>query len=137
MSLVEMLVSLAITAMLLTAMAAAYAAASDAVRDNDQFFRASQACRVSVNQILAQVRTCQGGVVDPTNLELTNADGQKRTYWYDAASKKLVMTIDGLTPITATLASNVDNAVFSANKDASGQVAISVDMTVKVGRNQI
>ena len=72
-SLIEALISLAIAAMLLTAVAAAYAAASDAIKANDQFFRASQAARVTVNQITKEVRTCQSGVVDATSLELTTA----------------------------------------------------------------
>jgi type II secretory pathway pseudopilin PulG len=136
-SLIEALISLAITATLLTAVAAAYAAASDAVRMNDQFFRAAQAARVSVNQIMAQVRSAQAGAVDLNSLQLTLADGQQRTYSLDTTTNKLMVTIDGVTPVTAPLASNVSSLQFTADKDASGHVSISMNITIKVGSNQI
>ncbi len=53
-SLAEVMISLAISAMLLTAVAAAFTASSEAIEQNDQFFRASQAARVSMNQILTE-----------------------------------------------------------------------------------
>jgi prepilin-type N-terminal cleavage/methylation domain-containing protein len=131
-SLIEALISLAIAAMLLTAVAAAYAAASDAIKANDQFFRASQAARVTVNQITKEVRTCQSGVVDTTTLELTTAGGQIRTYAYDATTKKLMMSIDAPVPMTAPIASNVEKVLFQTE----GQT-ISVSITVKVGVNEV
>jgi type II secretory pathway pseudopilin PulG len=142
MSLVEALISLAITATLLTAVAAAYAAASDAVRMNDQFFRATQAARVSVNQIMAQVRGAAGGAVSDNSLEVTLGGpaantGQKRTYTWDPTTKKLKVTIDGVTPVTATMASNVTSCLFTADKDAEDHVAISMAITIKVGNNQV
>src|SRR3982750_3423487 len=79
-SLIEALISLAIIASLLTAVGMAYNAAADAIQINDQFFRASQAARVSVNYIMAEVRKCQSGIVGDTTLELTTATGVKHTY---------------------------------------------------------
>jgi type II secretory pathway pseudopilin PulG len=57
-SLVELLISLAITAMLLTAVATSYSASASAIEVNDQLFRATQSGRVSLAQILAAVRKC-------------------------------------------------------------------------------
>jgi hypothetical protein len=55
-SLVEALIALAITAMLLTAIAAAFTSTAEAMQINDQFFRASQASRVSVARVMSQAR---------------------------------------------------------------------------------
>jgi prepilin-type N-terminal cleavage/methylation domain-containing protein len=55
-SLVEVMISLAITSMLLTAIAAAFHSSTQVITENDQFFRATQAARVALNQILSEVR---------------------------------------------------------------------------------
>jgi type II secretory pathway pseudopilin PulG len=131
-SLVEALISLSITAALLTAVGAAYQSAARAIEVNDQFFRASQAARVSVNQVMAEVRKCQAGLVDPTELEITTASGETRTYNYDSTNKRLTMTIDGVLPVTHTMASNVGSLQF----DTDGQT-ISMTITVQVGNNSV
>ena len=129
-SLIEALISLAIIASLLTAVGMAYAASADAIQINDQFFRASQASRVCLNQVLSEVRKCQSGVVADTSLEITTSAGSKRTYFLDEG--KLKVTIDGITPVTYRLASNVD----SLHYDTDGST-ISMTVTVKVGENAI
>jgi hypothetical protein len=132
-SLVEALISLAIAATLLTAVAAACSAASDAIKMNDQFFRASQAARVSVNQIISQVRTCQSGVVSSTSLELTAANGQRCTYALDTDSRKLTLTLEDLVPpVTHTMASNVGTLQFLTDGKT-----IAMTITVEVGHNQV
>jgi prepilin-type N-terminal cleavage/methylation domain-containing protein len=131
-SLIESLVSLTISATLLTAVAAAYKGANDAVRLNDEFFRASQAARVSVNQVMAEVRKCQSGVVDKPYLELITATGQTRTYVYDPEQATLTMTIDGPVPTTVKMASNVTSCEF----DTDG-TTISMTVVIQVGNNQI
>jgi type II secretory pathway pseudopilin PulG len=130
-SLIEALISLAIVASLLAAVGAAYAAAADAIRVNDEFFRASQAARVAVNQILAEVRRCQSGVVADTSLELTTDLGVKRTYFLDENSR-LKMTIDGIIPVTYSLVSNISSIKF----DTDGET-ISMTVTVHVGNNEV
>lgn len=131
-SLVEALVSLAIVASLLTAVGAAYHASADAIQMNDQFFRASQAARVSVNHIMAEVRKCQSGVVSDDTLELTTATGETRTYTLDETDKKLKMTISGLVPTTCTMARNLDSLKF----DTDGET-ISMTITVHIGNNHV
>lgn len=131
-SLVECLISLAIIASLLTAIGVAYQAAAATIEVNDRFFRASQAARVSVNQVIAEVRKCQSGVVADTSLELTTADGTKRTYAWDEDNKKLTMTVDGVTPTTYNMAHNIDMVHF----DTDGET-ISMTITVNVNDNRI
>jgi prepilin-type N-terminal cleavage/methylation domain-containing protein len=132
MSLAEVLIGLAITASLLTAVAAAFQASASGITLNDQFTRASQAARVSVNQIMAQVRKCQSGVVGDTSLELTDDAGNVTTYAFDASTSKLTVTIDGITPVTHTMASNVQRVSF-----ATDGKTISMTVTVKIGNNAV
>ena len=131
--LIELLVSLAISSALLTAVGVAYAASAQAIEANDQFFRASQAARVSVNQIMAEVRKCQSGVVDTASVEISPAVGEKKLYAFDSASHRLTLTLpDQLTPPTYTLAHNVTSALFYTD----GQT-ISMTVTVKIGNNEV
>jgi hypothetical protein len=108
----------------------AYSASADAIRINDEFFRASQAARISVNQVMAEVRKCQSGVVADTSLEITTSAGSKRTYFLDDG--KLKVTIDGITPVTYKLASNVGSLHF----DTDGST-ISMTVTVQISDNKI
>lgn len=131
--LVELIVSLAIAAMLLTAVGAAYAATTSAIEMNDQFFRASQGARVSIGQIMAEVRRCQSGVVDDPSLEMTTQLGQKRLYTYDPDNKRITMTLpDEVEAPTYVLARNVDAAVFYTDG-----ATIAMRVTVKIGTNQV
>lgn len=133
-SLVEVLISLAITAMLLTAVSAAYVASAQAIEINDQFFRASQAARVSVTRISSELRKCRSGTLygDDT-LELITASGEKHTYKHDAVNKRLTLTLDALpAPMTYKLASNVEKAEFFSNGKS-----VSVNVVVAVGKNSV
>ena len=139
-SLAEVMISLAISAMLLTAVAAAFSASSEAIEINDEFFRASQAARVSMNQILTEVR--RANPVDAVNskandLAMVGHDGNPRDYIYDAASKKLKLDTHTPGKPQYTLASNCTNATFTYDI-VSGQVMrVSVTIIVQVDRNTI
>jgi type II secretory pathway pseudopilin PulG len=131
--LVELLVSLGIAASLLTAVAAAYAATTSAIQMNDEFFRASQAARVSINQVMAEVRKCQSGIVDDQSLEVSNQTGEKRVYAFDGANNRLTLTFpEAVVPVTYTLARNVDDVHFYTD----GQT-ISMVVTIEVGKNSV
>ena len=131
--LVELLVSLAIAASLLTAIAVAYAATTDAIRVNDEFFRASQAARVSINHIMAEVRKCTGGIVDSEVMELTTASGERRTYSFDRGNHVLTLTLpDHVDSPTYALARNVDNVEFFTDERT-----MSMTVTIEVGRNKV
>jgi Tfp pilus assembly protein PilW len=132
-SLVEALISLAITAMLLTSVAAAFHASTAAIEMNDQFYRASQAARVSLNQIMTQVRKCQSGVVAPSSLTLTTETGQDRTFALSGTDLTMTLILPGdTTASTFKLASNVKTLQFSTDGKS-----ISMLVTVLVGDNQV
>src|SRR5438132_4535315 len=82
---VEALISLAICAALLTAVAAAFRASADAIEQNDQFFRATQAARVALTRILTQVRRGTPATDSTSsNLHLLTDNGLDVSYHYDS-----------------------------------------------------
>src|ERR1041384_6192160 len=79
-SIVEVLISLAITSVLLTAVSAAFTASSEAVENNDEFFRATQAARVSMTQILTEVRRAKSvNVSSSTKLDMITFEDHDRS----------------------------------------------------------
>src|SRR5689334_4299813 len=58
MGLIEIMIALTICAVLLVACATAFTASASAINNNDAFMRCSQAGRVTLNQILAEIRNC-------------------------------------------------------------------------------
>src|SRR5206468_3507358 len=87
---VEALVALAICAALLTAVAAAFRASADAVQQNDQFFRATQAARVALSRMLTQVRRGTPATNSTSsNLHLLTDTGQDVSYHYDSSTHQL------------------------------------------------
>src|SRR5215218_3043001 len=133
-SLVEVLIALSITAMLLTAVAAAFSASAKAIELNDQFFRATQAARVSVNRIVADLRRCDHGTVYGTNvLEITTTTGSTHSYTFDAANKRLTLT-QGVAPdvTVSQLASEVESCSFYTDN-----ASVGMNIIVNVGNNKI
>src|SRR4051812_10171530 len=143
------MISLAISAMLLTAAAAAFPASSDAIEVNDQFFRASQAARVSMTQILTEVRRSNAMAIpavltNQNSLSMWTHDNKDRTYKYVSAEQKLkLITNDVLTDPDYTLASNCTSTVFDFDKDTDLVTGapyisrVSVTIVVKVSGNVI
>jgi prepilin-type N-terminal cleavage/methylation domain-containing protein len=149
-SLVEVMIGLVIAASLLTAAAVAFNASSQVVERNEAFFRATQAARVSMHQILTQVR--RGSVnLASTQQELrlitaaTDGGGgdDDVTYKYLPAEKKLVLvTNDDLTDPDYVLANNVTALSFAAEPGqdytkAPCVVRVTVRIRVQVGDNDV
>jgi len=133
MSLVEVMISLAISAGLLTAVAAAFSASVDAVDMNDQCARAINAARVSVSQVMTEARRCQTGVVGGTSLELTLPSGEIRTYNFDSTAKTLTVTSVLMgSPNTHPMARNVSDVQFLTDGKT-----ISMMITVTIGTNSV
>jgi prepilin-type N-terminal cleavage/methylation domain-containing protein len=144
MGLVEVMISLAIAATLLTAAAAAFTASARAVEANDTFFRASQAARVSLNQILTEVRRSWSvDVSSPYKLDMETHDLRDRSYVYDATTQTLkLVTNDVTTDPDYTLCNNVTSQSFSEDTvtDSNGithTVRVSVTLVIKVGENSV
>ena len=149
-SLIEVLMALALTAMLLTAAGMAFQVSADSVQANDEFFRATQAARISMHQILTQVR--RGSVQlawNPKWIRLTTAPdagqtvGDDVTYSYDATAKQLkLITNDVTTDPDYVLASNVTDLTFDVEpgtdyNNAPCVARVTVMIKVKVGKNEV
>ncbi len=148
--LIEMIISTAIAATLLTAAAAAFKASTSLVTANDEFFRASQAARISLHRILTEIRR---GAVDEdsttTAVRLLTADsvdgspGQDVTYEYRPAEGRLVLvTNDDLLDPDYTLARDVTDMRFDVDLGAdynnSQCVArVSVSISIRVGGQHV
>jgi type II secretory pathway pseudopilin PulG len=147
-AMVEAMISLAIASALLTAVGVAFSSSAQAVKINDEFFRATQASRVSLTRIMQQVRL---GSVDElstiTSLHLiTNGAPIPRdvTYTYDATSKELRMiTNDDLTDAAYyVMARGVTQCKFIVDlgKDYNNTDCVSrvtMNVAVKKGNNEI
>src|SRR4051812_14624612 len=104
-SMAELLISLAISAMLLTAVAAAYSASASAIEMNDQFFRASNSARVSMNKILSELRKCKSADVGTDNIDITNELGKDITYAQNGTDLNMTFIPTGaLEPVTCRVA---------------------------------
>jgi Tfp pilus assembly protein PilW len=151
-SLVEVMIALTITAMLLTAVAAAFSASASAIEHNDRFFRATQAARVAMNQILDAVRRSHAvqlttdpsppSIVNSTWVEALTFDGHDYTYSFGGSQLRL--TDNGATGSPQfTLARNVTSAQFigeyapNPNTGALRCVKVTLDIVVEIGGNRV
>lgn len=152
----EMLISIAITSMLLSGLATAFVTSADVVEQNDQFFRATQASRVTLNQILVECRRADAlqcsntgtynyfDVIRPE--EVLDTNEVFRRYQFDAANKQITMTIhynDNTTSPAYVMVRHVEAAEFGppqTGKDSNNAVVVQrlpVVLTVKVGKNVV
>jgi type II secretory pathway pseudopilin PulG len=153
-SLVEVMSSLAISSMLLTAIAAAFQSSTQVIQNNDRFFRATQSARVAINQILTEVRRCDA--IDDSKMSSTLLPIRRpvetrppneacRFYKYDATNKRLVIYFqytDGTLSAEYPLAEDVQSSPFTwdMGTDANNAVCVarvSVALQVKVGSSDI
>ena len=84
-TLIEAMISLAISTSLLTAVGAAFCSSSKAITVNDEFYRATQAARVTVNQIMTEVRRCTSINVFSDHIDMMTYASENRTYAFDPA----------------------------------------------------
>jgi prepilin-type N-terminal cleavage/methylation domain-containing protein len=151
-SLPELMISMSITVMLLTATGAAFSASASAVEMNDRFFRASQAARVTVNQLLTEIRRCDKVDVADAIMEVTRPLEDRgpmearRRYEYDAVNKRVTIQIiktDETRGPLYTLASNVAAAKFGEPEMVKGEneawivVRVPISLTTQIGSNEV
>ncbi|MCC7351369.1 MAG: prepilin-type N-terminal cleavage/methylation domain-containing protein [Phycisphaerales bacterium] len=144
--LVEALLSLTISAMLLTAISAAFAASAGAIRTNDRFFQATQTARVGLHHLLSEIRT---GAVDEAwdaheiTLITGGATPEERIYRYLPDKDQLVMILSAdPTAHQYILARDVTDLSFSVDmgtdyNNAPCVARVNVSLSVHVGDNDI
>jgi hypothetical protein len=150
-SIAEVLISLTISAFLLVAVAAAYSASADAVEMNDRFFRATQAGRVTMNQLLTEIRRADIVDLDTPNVIKVIRPQQNRMpneverwYAYDPAAKQMTLQIrytaaSGLPPSPKySLSRNVELATLGPpEKDSGIVIRVPITLVVKIGSNEV
>jgi prepilin-type N-terminal cleavage/methylation domain-containing protein len=145
-TLVELLLSLAISAALLTAAAGAYSAAGSAIDDNDRFFRATQQSRVCMAQFVKEVRQATKVLsVSSSQVHLIDAAGHDRVWQYSPAAANapgMIQIVDNTAGTTRTAATNVNYAAFNfksgliPNK-TTWPVQVSFVLQVMYGSDQL
>ena len=155
-TLMEAMVSISITTMLLAGISASFVSSANAVNANDQFFRATQAARVTMNQILVECRRADAvqcsstGTYDYFDVirpaEVLDPNEVYRRYRYDAANKQITLTIryaDGTDSAAYVMARNVSAATFGPPQmgidanNASVVQRLPISLTTKVGGNVV
>jgi hypothetical protein len=133
------MISLSITAGLLTAVAAAFRASGDAITQNDQFFAATQSARVALARMLTQVRRGTPAIDSTSNsLHLLTDTGLDVTYKYDPATQELNL----VTSTSTILVHNASQCTFSiqTGTDSTGVTCVSkatILIAVTVGDNNV
>jgi len=134
----ELLIALAIMALLLAAVATAFNASAINFKENEGIFKAVTAARNALILITSQIRT---GLVDPTDYlsqttcTLQCADGSNVTYRYNSGEKKLYLHNNG-NNTDYLLCDNVTGMTFQKQKDNNTSFDIkSVQITITVESN--
>ncbi|NIP22278.1 MAG: prepilin-type N-terminal cleavage/methylation domain-containing protein [Phycisphaerae bacterium] len=140
---VELLVAMAITSILLVAVAVAFHASMMSYRENEDLFLAVNRARQSLFRITTQLRT--GYWVDPNapNNECSffTADGSDITYRFNTTDNKLyLITNDITTDSDYVLCDNVSAMTFGKTtrtvEGMTSVVSVNISMTVEVGNAQ-
>jgi prepilin-type N-terminal cleavage/methylation domain-containing protein len=159
-SLPEVMISLSITATLLVAVAAAFCASATAIENNDGFFRCSQAGRVTLNQLLAEIRNCDSldmstantikiirqALVQGNQEYSRQANELSRSFVYDSVNKRITLQIsysDGTFSPLYELTSKVSACAFGPPEmgldynNAEIPVRVPIMVTVSTGGNTV
>ena len=134
----ELLISIAIAAMLLTAVAVAFNASATNYRENEEIFRTINAARQALSRITSDLRTSLPDPSSPANeCTLINAAGDSITYRYDSTQNTLylITNSDGQQYV---LCRNVTAMNFSKTPTDDGLdcKSVQISMTVASGDAQ-
>jgi prepilin-type N-terminal cleavage/methylation domain-containing protein len=134
----ELLIALAVTGILLAAVAVAFNASFMNYRENEDIFKSINKARQALFRITTQIRT---GLVDPAvagedRCKLLCADGSEITYRYDSADKKLYLH-DHNTETDYVLCNNVTAMTFIKTLTTDGADVKSVQISITVASGDI
>jgi len=135
-TIVELLIALALTAMLSTAVALAFNASMQNYTRNESIFKAVTGARQAISRITTQLRTAS--FVEPNSpadqCNLRTADSNDLiTYQFDANDMKIyLVTNDDTTDDDYVLCDNVTDASFLKYPDTEGAIVQNVQLSVTV-----
>jgi len=137
---VELLLALAITSILLAAVAVAFNASIINYRENEDIFKTINSARQALFRITSQLRTAEA--VDPNSPDdectLITAGGDDITYRYDSGDNKLyLITNDDLSDSDYVLCDNVTAMTFKKDTATEGAIvyvkSVQISITVVSG----
>ncbi len=144
-TLVEVLMSLAISALLLTSLAIAFNASATSYQENQATVEVVNSARQALVRMTTELRTGSGIdiAISGSDYECTfdTAGSQSINYWYDSSEKELYLDSDG--DLTSAddqqlLCQNVTSMSFTGTltTDATDYKSIQILMTVQSGNAQ-
>jgi prepilin-type N-terminal cleavage/methylation domain-containing protein len=147
-TIVECLIGLAISAVLLTAVAAAFNASVISYRENEDMFRSMNNARQALARMTSQLRVAGyqhptlGWLSVPYNPSSANrcsfwtADGTNITYEFQSADRKLYLRMEA-THQEYVLCSNVAAAAFAmTSENGVDATSVEISLTVQSGSPQ-
>jgi prepilin-type N-terminal cleavage/methylation domain-containing protein len=137
-TIIECLVSLAITAILMVSLGVAFNASAMNYKENEQMFRTINSARQALTRITAQLRT--GHFVNPAapayQCSFYTDANDNLTYEYRSADHKLYL-ITNSDSAEYTLCDNVTAATFTKTPDGHGDCkSVQISLTVQNGDRQ-
>ncbi|MHC4071939.1 MAG: prepilin-type N-terminal cleavage/methylation domain-containing protein [Planctomycetota bacterium] len=138
-TIVELLIALAVVAMLLTAVAVAFNASAVNYEQNEDIFRTINSARQALFRMTSQLRTASAVKPDPNSpaeCTMITAGGEDITYRYNGADNKLyLITNDDLTDSDYVLCENVTalNCKKTLTDDGLGCKSVQITITVQSG----
>lgn len=142
-TIVELLLAVAIAAMLLVAVAVAFNASAINYRENEEIFRTINTARQALSRMTSELRTATAVNPNaPTNeCTLWTADGRDITYRYDSAQNKLFLVTNyDLTDSDYVLCENVTAMVCTKTAVVEGGLtkvkSVQISITVSSGDTQ-
>ncbi|MCH7557081.1 MAG: prepilin-type N-terminal cleavage/methylation domain-containing protein [Planctomycetes bacterium] len=139
-TIVELLLALAISSMLLAAVATAFNASIINYRENEDMFKVINSVRQALYRITSQLRT--GYWVDPNapnnECSFLTADDENITYQYNNGDNKLyLITNDDLSDPDYVLCDNVTAMTFTKTPTDDGTDCKSVQISITVARGNV
>ena len=133
-TLVELLLGLAITAVLLVAVAAALNASAMNYKANEDIYKAMNGARQALARMTSQLRTANAvDLSEPTNqCSFFTATNEDITYEFRSADNKLYL-ITNANGNEYVLCDNVTAATFTKTDDGTKCKSVQISLTVTVG----
>jgi len=142
-TMVELLIALAITALLLAAVAAAFDASVTSYRQNESIYQVVNNSRQALLRITSQIRTADAVDLNtPINeCTLITADGRNITYRFNTDDQKLyLITNDDFSDDDYVLCHHVTSAVFQKKIGSEAGVvfvkSVQISLSVAIGNVQ-
>ena len=140
-TIVELLLAMAVTGLLLAAVAVAFNASIINYHQNEDIFKTVNSARQALLRITSQLRTANA--VDPNSADnecrFDTADGDNITYRYNSGDNKLyLITNDDLSDSDYVLCDNVTSMSFikTPTDDGSDAKSVQISITVESGNVQ-